>query len=75
MEQFRSLCLGIALTLLATGCGPPPVPDRMFEGRWVRYHYWADEGPPCGEAVAQMDRFVELLGAYFQRPPPVDSTA
>lgn len=62
--------LSLAL-VVATGCGPA-LPDQLVEGRWVRYHYWADEGPPCAEATDEIDRFVDLLSAKLQRLPPAD---
>lgn len=61
---------GLVVFLLA-GCADPKLPDQVIEGRHVRYHYWADMGAPCPEAIEQMDRFIELLAAKVKRPPPL----
>lgn len=55
--------------IILMGCGPP-LPDQLLEGRWVRYHYWADQGSPCPEALEEMDRFVDQLANKTGRRPP-----
>lgn len=55
------------LAAVALSCGPA-LPDKIVEGRWVRYRYWSDDGPPCPEAVQQIDRFVEQVSARLGRP-------
>ena len=60
------------LVVLFAGCADPKLPDQLVEGKHVRYHYWKDMGPPCPEALAQMDRFIEQLSAKVNRPAPAD---
>lgn len=72
--MFEPLVRSWPLLLLATvlGACSPALPDQVVKGRWVRYHYWADQGAPCPEAVEQIDRLVDQLAIRFERPPPAD---